>query len=248
MVSAGPRPGSTPIAVPSVVPTRHHIRLIGVKATAKPWASWLSVSMASASDQSAMMASMAAFSMVLDEAGADVDAERLGEAEIGGERQDQRRAARRAADAGCRSRSRRSTNMTTEAAVKPSGWISTTLAISPAATKPSAFQSVGRVLFLLGLPAAAQRGHDQQQRRAARGRPWSCRERRSGRPWNRSATPGSPASARARPPAQASRPRPISNSGMARRGGGRLAVRWCSCVLPRTAGASPPASPHCCRA
>ena len=36
MVSAGPRPGSTPIAVPSVVPTRHHIRLIGVSATAKP--------------------------------------------------------------------------------------------------------------------------------------------------------------------------------------------------------------------
>src|SRR5262245_58316602 len=36
MVSAGPRPGRTPIAVPSVVPTRHHTRFIGVSATEKP--------------------------------------------------------------------------------------------------------------------------------------------------------------------------------------------------------------------
>ena len=46
MVSAGPRPGSTPMAVPSVVPTRHHKRLVGVKATAKPLAREAKVSIA----------------------------------------------------------------------------------------------------------------------------------------------------------------------------------------------------------
>src|SRR5262245_25235367 len=36
MVSAGPRPGSTPIAVPTVVPASAHKRLVGVSAVAKP--------------------------------------------------------------------------------------------------------------------------------------------------------------------------------------------------------------------
>ncbi len=35
-VTAGPRPGNTPIAVPSAQPTKAHIRLIGVPAVAKP--------------------------------------------------------------------------------------------------------------------------------------------------------------------------------------------------------------------
>src|SRR6476620_4881190 len=78
MVSAGPSPGRTPIAVPSVVPSRHHIRLESENATLKPCASCVSVSIVGlGSDQ------------LLDDAGADVDAERLGEAEIGGERQHQ---------------------------------------------------------------------------------------------------------------------------------------------------------------
>src|ERR1700751_3737471 len=82
MVSAGPRPGRTPIAVPSVVPTRHHRRFIGVSATAKPLSSCgkasMSASLAAADD---------ALDGVLHEAGADIDAERLGEAEIGNERE-----------------------------------------------------------------------------------------------------------------------------------------------------------------
>jgi hypothetical protein len=48
MVTAGPRPGSTPTAVPSVTPTMHHSRLMGVSATAKPWASPAKVSIAGA--------------------------------------------------------------------------------------------------------------------------------------------------------------------------------------------------------
>src|SRR3990170_7046328 len=88
MVSAGPRPGSTPIAVPSVVPSRHHMRLTGVKATENPCARWLSVSMASASQHTDNRIETDV-QLVLDEAGADVDAERPGEAEIGGKRKDQ---------------------------------------------------------------------------------------------------------------------------------------------------------------
>src|SRR5438445_12734442 len=44
-VSAGPMPGSTPMAVPRKQPTRAHIRLIGVMAMAKPCISRLRVSM-----------------------------------------------------------------------------------------------------------------------------------------------------------------------------------------------------------
>src|SRR5512137_1704178 len=43
-VSAGPTPGSTPIAVPSVTPTKPQNRLIGASATPKPASSALSVS------------------------------------------------------------------------------------------------------------------------------------------------------------------------------------------------------------
>eukprot|EP00952_Eustigmatos_sp_NYUAD-ZCMA_P002716 11900-Eustigmatos_ZCMA.PRE.1 len=35
-VTAGPRPGSTPMAVPSAQPARAHSRLMGVPAVAKP--------------------------------------------------------------------------------------------------------------------------------------------------------------------------------------------------------------------
>ena len=75
MVSAGPSPGSTPIAVPSVAPTRHHSRLIGVSATAKPLRSCEKASM------SAALGAYHPFDCVLDQPGADIDAERLGEAE-----------------------------------------------------------------------------------------------------------------------------------------------------------------------
>ena len=37
MVSAGPMPGSTPMAVPSAEPMKAQIRLIGCSATPKPW-------------------------------------------------------------------------------------------------------------------------------------------------------------------------------------------------------------------
>src|SRR5215471_9844871 len=81
MVSAGPRPGRTPIAVPSVVPTKHHRRFIGVSATAKPLRSCekASISAALYADQP--------FDRGLDQAGTDIDAERRGEAEIGDERE-----------------------------------------------------------------------------------------------------------------------------------------------------------------
>src|SRR5262245_40350398 len=82
MVSAGPSPGSTPIAVPSVVPTRHHSRFIGVSATAKPLSSWANASMSRTLRQAE-----GALDRALDDAGADVDAERLGEAEIGHQRE-----------------------------------------------------------------------------------------------------------------------------------------------------------------
>src|SRR5215472_11062818 len=79
MVSAGPRPGRTPIAVPNVVPRRHHSRFIGVSATAKPLRSCGKASMSTAlhADRS--------FDRALEQAGTDVDAERRGEAEIGNE-------------------------------------------------------------------------------------------------------------------------------------------------------------------
>src|SRR5258708_27115715 len=81
MVSAGPRPGRTPIAVPSVVPTRHHRRFIGASATAKPLRSCekASISAALHADQP--------FDRGLEQAGTDIDAERRGEAEIGDERE-----------------------------------------------------------------------------------------------------------------------------------------------------------------
>src|SRR6266540_6349206 len=79
MVSAGPRPGRTPIAVPSVVPTRHHRRFIGVSATEKPLRSCEKASMSTA------LHADHAFDRALEPAGTDVDAERRGEAEIGDE-------------------------------------------------------------------------------------------------------------------------------------------------------------------
>src|SRR5215813_7193965 len=77
MVSAGPSPGSTPIAVPSVVPTRHHSRFIGVSATAKPLRSCENASMSAALPLDAD----GALDRILDDARADIDAEGLREAE-----------------------------------------------------------------------------------------------------------------------------------------------------------------------
>ena len=43
-VTAGPTPGRTPTAVPSVTPTSAHIRFCAVSATAKPLRSWAQTS------------------------------------------------------------------------------------------------------------------------------------------------------------------------------------------------------------
>src|SRR5262245_39335677 len=88
MVSAGPSPGSTPMAVPSVVPTRHHSRFIGVSATAKPLSNCEKASMSAALPQPEPAEHP--FDPVLDPAGADIDAERLGEPEIGDQRERRR--------------------------------------------------------------------------------------------------------------------------------------------------------------
>src|SRR6266851_5076405 len=82
MVSAGPSPGRTPIAVPSVVPTRHHTRLAGVSATAKPLRSCEKASMSRP-----LLDAEDAFDRVLDQSGADIDAERLGKTEISHQRE-----------------------------------------------------------------------------------------------------------------------------------------------------------------
>src|SRR6185369_12273105 len=74
MVSAGPSPGRTPIAVPSVVPTRHHIRLVGVSAIAKPLRSCENASMSGVSPDP-----QHALDRVLDQPCADIDAEGPGE-------------------------------------------------------------------------------------------------------------------------------------------------------------------------
>src|SRR4029077_6550889 len=84
MVSAGPSPGRTPIAVPSVVPTRHHRRFIGVSATAKALRSCENASMSAALPLDAEDA----LDRVLDDARPDIDAQRLGGAEISDERED----------------------------------------------------------------------------------------------------------------------------------------------------------------
>src|SRR3979411_360496 len=86
MVSAGPSPGSTPNAVPSVVPTRHHTRFIGVSATAKPLSSWWKASI-SRTFLRTLPEAEDALDLGFDDAGPDIDAERLGEAEIGHQRE-----------------------------------------------------------------------------------------------------------------------------------------------------------------
>src|SRR5688572_15618267 len=51
-VSAGPMPGSTPTAVPSMTPTKAKSRLIGWRATKRPWPRAANVSIGAApSDQ-----------------------------------------------------------------------------------------------------------------------------------------------------------------------------------------------------
>ena len=44
--TAGPIPGKTPTAVPSVQPIKHHNKLIGVAAVEKPCKSWVKISIA----------------------------------------------------------------------------------------------------------------------------------------------------------------------------------------------------------
>src|SRR6476659_8943558 len=53
-VSAGPMPGSTPTAVPTMQPTKAHSRLMGVAAVAKPCMSWFRMSMPASSDPAAL--------------------------------------------------------------------------------------------------------------------------------------------------------------------------------------------------
>src|SRR5262249_5574206 len=79
MVSAGPRPGRTPIAVPRVVPTRHHRRFIGVRATAKPLRRCEKASSPPAFPPDQPL------DRGFEKAGTDIDAERRGEAKIGDE-------------------------------------------------------------------------------------------------------------------------------------------------------------------
>src|ERR1044071_994818 len=77
MVSAGPSPGSTPIAVPTNTPPNAQARLIGVSATAKPW-------------PSAARLSIHRFAMseeTLDQTRAQVDRQDLGETQIRDERE-----------------------------------------------------------------------------------------------------------------------------------------------------------------
>src|SRR4029077_2133913 len=81
MLSAGPSPGRTPIAVPNVVPTRHQRRFIGVSATAKPLRSCENASISTALDPDQ------ALERTLDQTRTDIDAERRGEAEIGDARE-----------------------------------------------------------------------------------------------------------------------------------------------------------------
>src|SRR5690349_20437943 len=90
MVSAGPRPGSTPIAVPSVVPTRHHSRFFHVSAMTKPFIRFENASMSRPREQSDDAIDHPAderVERILDQARADVDAERLGKSEIGDQRE-----------------------------------------------------------------------------------------------------------------------------------------------------------------
>src|SRR6185503_21222321 len=50
IVASGPMPGSTPISVPTSVPMRHSIRLVGVAATEKPCARLTNRSMVRSSE------------------------------------------------------------------------------------------------------------------------------------------------------------------------------------------------------
>src|SRR4029077_15131624 len=77
IVSAGPSPGKTPIAVPSVVPTRHHSKFMGVSATTKPLRSC-----GKASISASLLRAERALDRILDEPRADIDPERLGKTEI----------------------------------------------------------------------------------------------------------------------------------------------------------------------
>src|SRR4029450_10824774 len=84
MGRAGPSPGSTPIGVPNGVPTRDPIRLGGVGAAAKPLSSCSKAPMSRRLDPEHRL------DCVLDESCTDIDAECLGEAEIGDEREHRR--------------------------------------------------------------------------------------------------------------------------------------------------------------
>src|SRR5262245_2153266 len=157
MVSAGPSPGNTPIAVPSVVPTRHHSRFCGVSATAKPFASWDRTSISAP-----RLEPEQAVERVLEDAGADVDAQRLGKAEIGDKRkrctdpgiaQDRLRAeAARDADEQHDGRNR-------EAGIADQQDVERETSDDPKQGRPVGCD----LFFFLGLPAAPERRVDQQQ-------------------------------------------------------------------------------------
>src|SRR5215510_9663107 len=157
MVSAGPSPGSTPIAVPRVVPTKHQSRFCGVNATANPFISWDKTSMSGPRLQPEQ-----AVERVLEDAGADIDAERLGEAEIGDQRkcradaciaQDRLRAeAARDTDEQDHGRNRKTSIADEEDIERESGG------------DPTQGRPVGcDLFFFLWLPAALERRVEQQQ-------------------------------------------------------------------------------------
>src|SRR5215510_4906987 len=163
MVSAGPSPGSTPIAVPSVVPTRHHIRFIGVTATAKPLSSWEKASMARTFLRTLRTLPEAedALDRALDDAGADIDAEGLCEAEIGDQREG--RADRRVAQDRLRAEAARHADEQDDRCDGEAGGADEQDVEHEAGRDPQQRNAVGGdVLLFLGAPAALERLDHQQ--------------------------------------------------------------------------------------
>ena len=154
-----------------------------MSATAKPWASC-----------DKRIHGRQPPSSCLDDAGADVDAERLGEAEIGGERQHQtdgRIAQRLPAAEAVRHQNEQHRRGGGEAERLDQRDVGDQARRDEADRTP-----VDRhLLLVLRLPAAAQALRRGAARRAAPGRRRSDRGRPSGRPWSTSARPASARSA-----------------------------------------------------
>src|SRR5262249_14258172 len=148
---------NTPIAVPSVVPTRHQSRFCAVSATAKPFASWDKTSMSAP-----RLEPEQAVERVLENAGADINAERLGKAEIGDQR-------KRRADAGIAqdrlgAEAARDADEQHDGRNRETGIADEQNVERETSDDPKQGRPVGRDLFFfLGLPAALERREEQQQ-------------------------------------------------------------------------------------